>query len=823
MHHPDRSHHPHLPDTPPDARRDDRPPAGNGDDLAAPGLPRLHPERAQVIALPPRLASIVGRDDDLHRLTAWLADPAIRLVTLTGPGGVGKTRLAIEAGHRLTPDFRHVHFVPLAALGDAHAVLPAVARATGKGARDADEALDRIRSSLSPGPALLILDTLEQVIAAAGDIARLLDRMPALTILATSREALRLPQERIHEVVPLDTPPAVVPADADPGQWAAVQLFVTRVQRFEPAFTLDDRTAPTVAAICRDLEGLPLAIELAAARVRLFSLEALHDRLAERIDVLGGGPHDQPAHQRTMRATIAWSHDLLADDERAAFRALAWFGTPFPREAAHAVMAGAHPDPATADRLIDSLVDKHLLRQAATEDGEPSFLMLMSIRVFGREAARQAGEEDALRAAHAAWIVSFVTATLNLRPDGTIDPSCLPVVERAYPDIERVLAWFEERRQPDALLELAIALAPYWTHRFARAEGRRWLERALALATPQTPAPLLARAELDLAALSRTSRSGDPADAIRSARRALDRYRRLDDRLGQVAALNMIGVLQRVQGAFAEATHSFEDALARSQGLGHPWWEALILCNLGATALWRGETREARHRLEEAVRGFRALGDRRGTAFTLHILALVRCAQGDARTAAVLATEGLDAARAAEAMETTIDLIAAAGVIAAAGGEFAAAITLLDGADLLASRAMYRMERPERELYEDAERIARRAQGLGQAERSLREVDRLSLDDAVELARAVLVRAAEGNSAAPDGPDPALHDLTVREHQVLALVAQRYTDREIAQTLEISVRTVSRHVSNILAKLGLRSRRDVLSRYPLHPDESFMP
>lgn len=813
---------PDQPDDPADA-------AATAGGRVASHLPRLYPERAQVIELPPRLAALIGRDDDVRALAAWLTDPAVRLITLTGPGGIGKTRLAVEAGYLVAPSFRHVQFVPLAAIADAHAVLPAIARAIGQGARDADEALDRIRDTLTSGPALLILDTMEQVVPAAGDIARLLDRVPALRILVTSREALRLPQERVHEVAPLEVPPAGLTLDDAAGQWSAVQLFVARVQRFEPDFTLDARAAPAVVALCRDLEGLPLAIELAAARVRLFSLEALRGRLAEQIDILGGGPKDQPPHQRTMRATIAWSYDLLTEEERAVFRAVAWFGTPFPRQAVHAVMSSVPwAGPPALDRLIDSLVDKHLLRRLPSEGEGTEFLMLAGIRVFGRDASRQAGEEDRLRDAHAAWIVSFATGALTLRPDGTIATSALPTVERAYPDIERVLAWFEDRRRPDALLELGIALAPFWTHRFARAEGRRWLERALALSTPDTPEPLLARAELELAALRRTSRSGDPGDALRIARSSLERYRRLGDAFGQVAALNMIGVLQRAQGALDEASQSFEEALTVSATLEQPWWEALILCNLGATALWRGETREARHRLEEAARGFRALDDHRGVAFTLHLLALVRCTQGDARSAASLAIEGLDAARTAEAMETTIDLIAAAGVIAAAGGEFAPAITLLEGADLLSSRAMYRIERPERDVYEDAERIARRALGLSQAERHLREVDRLSLDAAVDLARTVLARVATYSSAtmgvpAPEGPDLAIHDLTVRERQVLALMAQRYTDREIADTLDISVRTVSRHVSNIFAKLGLRSRRDVLSQVASAPEPPAVP
>ncbi|MGN6484510.1 MAG: NB-ARC domain-containing protein, partial [Thermomicrobiales bacterium] len=252
MRHPssDRHH-----DPPRDGHAD--PQGEDGDGPATPdastALPRLHPEHSRVIELPPRLAALIGREHSLDTLATWLADPAVRLVTLTGPGGVGKTRLAVEAGYEVAPSFRHVHFVPLAAITDPHAVLPAIARAIGQGARDEDEVLDRIRDSLSPGPALLILDTLEQVVTAAGDIARLLAQMPALTVLATSREALRLPQEQVLEVAPLEVPPAGPAPEDDAGQWSAVRLFVARVQRFEPDFVLDARTAPEVVALCRDL------------------------------------------------------------------------------------------------------------------------------------------------------------------------------------------------------------------------------------------------------------------------------------------------------------------------------------------------------------------------------------------------------------------------------------------------------------------------------------------------------------------------------------------------------------------------------------------
>ncbi|MGC4108269.1 MAG: LuxR C-terminal-related transcriptional regulator [Thermomicrobiales bacterium] len=798
------------------------------DASATASMPRLHPEHAQVIDLPPRLSAVIGREDDLDILSGYLLDPAVRLITLTGPGGVGKTRLAVEAGYRHTPAFRQIHHIPLAAIAESEAVLPAIARAMAITTDDPEVALERIPSALPIGErVLLILDNMEQVIAAAPDVARLLSRAPTLTMLVTSREALRLPDERIQEVPTLEVPPVGGIDTNDWGAFPAVELFVASVQRFDPTFTLDSCSAPIIGSICRRLDGLPLAIELAAARIKLFSLEALHDRIADQIDVLGGGPRDQPAHQRTMRATIAWSYALLQESEQRAFRALSWFGTPFTHHAAHVVMLAETPDPDVRAELLESLADKHLLRRRSGTDGDSGFLMLMTIRVFGREVSRSLGEEAMRRDAHAAWIAEFTTSASAERPDGTVAADTLAAIERTLPDIERALAWYEDRRQPESLLHLTIALAPFWTHRFARAEGRRWFERALALAGPDTPELPLARAELELAALCRTSRTGDPIDAIRIAERAHARYLRLGDEMGIVASLNLIGVLQRGKGDHEQAIRTFENALARSILAAHPWWHALILCNLGATALWRGETREARHRLEEAVRGFRDLGDRRGIAFTLHILALVRCTQGDARAAAAIAGEGLTEAVAVAAMETTIDLIAAAGVIAAAGGDFAIALTLLEGADILSGRAMYRIERPERDVYEEAERIARRALGLSQTEQHRREVERLTLDEAVTLAAASLAHGATVPVASrnPDAttPELALQELTVRERQVFALMTQRYTDKEIGETLDISVRTVSRHVSNIFTKLGIRSRREVLTRYTTNPDPTVTP
>lgn len=779
-----------------------------------PAIPHIHPERDQLIDLPPRLTPIFGRDADLARVADLLS--ANRFITLTGPGGVGKTRLAIECAYREAGRgvWRRIHVVPLATVRDSLQVLATIALRL-EIPHDTHDHQTRlhIATALADIPTLLVLDGLDQGLTAVDDLEQILALTPSLTVIATCRQAIGLPQEIVHDV-------PCLPISDDPTLSPATMLFIDRVHRADPAFEIDGQTIPQITAICDKLDGLPLAIELAAARIKLLSLEALLERLAEQIDVLSGGPRDQPLHQRTMRATIAWSYDTLQADEQALFRALSWFDMSFSRESAqamHSALTNGMNTNEETDRLIGILAERHLLRRMPPDaDGTPTFQMLTTIRTFGRDCSRQLDDERRIRQAHAEGIAAQAMRRLTLRPDGTIDPAVLPAMASVYPDIERTLIWFESHGDGEAMVRLVIALAPYWTHRFARADGCRWFERALARVSPTISEALLAQAELEFAALLRTSRTGDLERAQNVVTRALDRFRRLDDLPGKVATQNMLGVLQRAQGDLAHAEGSFDEALTLAETWGHPWWNALILCNLGATMLWLGETREARHRVEEAIRQFQDLDDHRGVAFSTHILALIRCIQGDARTAAMLAATGLDHATLAEARETTIDLIAATGFIAAAGGVFAHAISLLEVADHLANQAAYRMERPERETYEDARRIARRALGNDQAEHLIQEATHYPLDAAVELARAVLAQSITETTPpsyvrTESGPehDQLVQTLTIREHQVLALLAQRYTDKEIAETLEISVRTVSRHVSNVFGKLGLHSRRDV--------------
>ncbi|HEU0164496.1 MAG TPA: LuxR C-terminal-related transcriptional regulator [Thermomicrobiales bacterium] len=803
----------------------------DGQDLATPPNPVapnrisvVHfPQSERVFDVPAPLHPLVGRVSILAALVERISRPDVRLMTVTGPGGVGKTRLALEAAHGLTGRYERIHFIPLASIVDPALLPPTLVRGAGAGDEPNVGWVQRIASRAREQRVLLILDNLEQISDAGSVIAELIAGSARIDVLATSREPLHVDGE--HEfLLPCLELPDRTPVAADLAQSEAVALFVARVQRFDPDFALTGRSAPVILEVCRLLDGLPLAIELAAARMKVLSPEALRERLRDHIDidVLAGGPRNQLAHQQTMRDTIEWSYRLLSPSEQRMLRWLSVFSMAFPFSAVETICARADGSAGSdAIELVQSLVEKSLLRRVEGERGEPAFFMLATIRSFARDLAKAEGEEDALRTGHAAWCMRLVEGYWSVPVVDFIPPLVLGRIDAQFNDLQRALEWFDRQGDATSLLRMTAQLAPYWTLRSFRAEGSSWLRRALSQpGIEDVPMDLRAGAYLASAALARTQ--GDLGAAEAWCRQSLALYRKIGDPMREAAVLNLLGAVSRAQGDFVTATQVCEESLAIFGNYDDPSWTALLNCNLGVIAFWRGKTREARAYVEAAARGYRAAGNEWGLTFTLMSLGLIRCAQGDPRAASEAVTEGLRLARAVESRECLIDGIAATAVIAVAAGAFGLAATFFGSVEALCRTIDYALEQPEQQHYGVAAKSARQAIG---SESFARAFDRgrgfefaAAVDEAVAWLGRITTSGAPGASAVSGVAGPMVAaELTSREHQVLALLLQRFTDREIAETLFISTRTVSRHVSNIFDKLGVRSRREAAQLFENAP------
>jgi predicted ATPase/class 3 adenylate cyclase len=585
--------------------------------------------------LPTQATPFLGREREVAEVVALLWSSNARLVTLTGPGGTGKTRLALQAAAELLDAFPDgVFFVPLAALRDPELVPSAIASALGLRDQAGQTPAQAVREALAGKRLLLVLDNVEQVAASATFVGELLAAVPDLEVLATSRLPLRLRAEHEYPVTPLALPPASGTPPEQLLQYEAVRLFVERAQAVRSGFVLTPEIAPAVAEITRRLDGLPLAIELAAARVRLLPPAALLARLEKRLPLLTGGPRDAPARQQTLRDAIAWSYDLLTAGEQALFRRLSIFAGGFSLEAAEAV---ANPG-GELDVLdgVDWLSEHSLLRPGAGTDGDPRFTMLETIREYGLERLEQNGEAEATRRAH----TEFFLALVEEAESKLTSPEQLVWLERLEAEHDNLLVALNWAVVSDAQIALRLVwgLAWFWYFRGYLREGRAWLERALAASGD--PGPLHAGA---LTAAGRLSRHlGDYEGAIALLERSLELARSFQDRRAEALALHELGALAGLAEGDADREVALTEAsLALWRELGDPWGTARTLNNLGYEAYLQGDLDRAVSLLDEGVTLARAAGDRLVLGYIVDSRGVVAEAQGELERATDLYREAL--------------------------------------------------------------------------------------------------------------------------------------------------------------------------------------
>jgi predicted ATPase/DNA-binding CsgD family transcriptional regulator len=748
--------------------------------------------------LPTPLTSFVGREREVATVVELVRRPEARLVTLTGPGGVGKSRLALRVADEVEPGFADgVAFVALAPVADPALVVPTVAGALGVrelGSRR--PLLDRLAAFLRRRDLLLLLDNLEHVVEAAPALAWLLGSCTRLCILATSRAALHVSGEHDFDVPPLACPDHEPLAQAaDLGDFEAVRLFVARARTAHAAFCLSDQNAAAVAAICRRLDGLPLAIELAAARVKALPPEAMLARLGSRLAMLTGGPRDQPARLRTMRDAVAWSYDLLPPEEQALFRRLTVFAGGFTLAAAEAVGdEGTIPGLSVVDRIV-SLVEKSLVRVVGEPLGEPRYGMLEVVREYGLEQLADSGEVDGARAAYAAYVLALAEANAC----GTGGPwrlDRLLRLEAELTNLRAALGWFRERGDGEGLLRLVAALGGFWYLAGPYAEARAWMDAALAAPGGWSPA----RREALVGASSIATRQGDAASATALAEAALAGARTAGDRTGIARAFQTLSYAANLAGDSARALALAEENLAAHRAIGDDWLP-LALNRLGIECCLAGDLARAEAVLGEALAVARERDNFLVVLAAPFNLGLVALARGDWRLAAERCREVLAfGVPVGEVLGLVADL-------AAAGGRAEQAARLLGGADAVREIDGWVLQPFVRTLYERAEAVARRALGEERFATAWEAGRRLSPPQIVAEA----LDAATALAADPDPKRATGVGLTPRETEVLRLLVAGRSDPEIAAALCIGRRTAAWHVSNILGKLGVRTRTEAVA------------
>jgi predicted ATPase/class 3 adenylate cyclase len=673
--------------------------------------------------LPTLSTALIGRETELAAIADLLRGEGHRLVTLVGPGGVGKTHLALQAAADLVDDFIDgVWLVRLGEVTDPALILPTIAAALGVREGGGLDLRQALLAWIGEKRLLLVLDNLEQVIAGAPVIAELLEQTRQTRVLATSRQRLGIGGERIVGVEPLPTQLQNAPL-TQVAESPAVRLFVERARNLDPGFAVDERNAATIAALCERLDGLPLAIELAAAQLRTRTLAEILADLESRFDLLVGGRREALSHQHSLAQTINWSYERLAPEEQRLFRLYSVFAGGWSRDGAEALAA----ESTNAPRRLTALVEQSLVRRTVESGDVSRWSMLESIRAFGRERLEDAGEAQLAHERHAAWCLALVEEA-NRNLDSEQGESWLDRIDLEHDNARAALRWHLDTADALRALSLAAALGIYWQTRGHLSEGRRWLEAALA--GDRTSHPALP-AMIEAGVLAQTQ--GDFAAARDHFTRALDVAQSAGDRGREASLLMNLGVVALEQIDLDEAEHRFTQSLALAEELNDRPRRANVLGNLGALAHYRGDTGRALQHYMESLQTWRDLRDGYGIAdMLLNIHLLLAPNPAERQRARAAGEEALRRFRALDAPRKQAVALAGLGIIAAGEGDLDHAAELHEESLLLARRI------------EDRVTEARALGNLAMVELQRANLDHAGelFDDLLRLARDLGERAA---------------------------------------------------------------------------------
>jgi predicted ATPase/DNA-binding CsgD family transcriptional regulator len=791
--------------------------------------------------LPVSLTSLIGRDDHLARLESVLSQSPVRLVTITGPGGIGKTRLALELAHRLQPQFAAGSFwVSLASVQNPADVPAVIASALGIDIPTGGTALAALTDYFALRDALLVLDNFEQVSAAAPVLAELLQEGSGLRVLVTSRTVLNISGEHRVAIAPLAMPDAHVASHTAPevAGFPAIRLFTERANAATGGFALTADNAAHVVTICRALDGLPLAIELAAARLRHLPLAAISARLEDRFGLLVDGPRDQPIRHQTLHEAIDWSYRLLASPAQALFRHMAALPAGCTLATAHMSGLAEHQTEFGTLELFSTLVDCSLIFPLPDPANEPRYGMLETIRQFGLGQLRACGEEEATYRALGSGFAD--NANQARKAIGSSEQK--PWIDRL--DAERgnvraICEWAIRANQPMIVLGLRTILWLVWVQRGNLAEGRSLLLRALASSGP-TDDGERANAVFDLGNLA--FELNDFETAQRAYMECHDVWERVNDHDGIASALNGLGLLDRERGEYASALTRLHLARETWESLQDESCVAIALSNLGTVEMAAGnvgaavaffsqalvlrrrlddvdgrayatlrlgqaasleaQLEKAQELLGECQELFLRIGDRSGEAEALYALAYNAWLAGDDHKALRIFHDALSLWHALAGTYGIAQSVEGIATIAAARGNALVAARLLGATSAYRGRVGAVLPWMERQLIEAAWSTIRNRVDASASDEARQAGALLTLDEAAIEALRLLQRQAE------DVPLAVLEKLSSREREVFLLLSEYKTDREIAEKLFLSHRTVERHVGSILAKLELKNRRE---------------